>query len=119
MILVESSFDDKVKYYGNEKPSIDTPIQILLYQNFPKINFMLHSHVYVDEPSSVFTSNPIPCGAIEEVKEILMCVKLDFEKEVYYINLKGHGSLIMASSPKYFENLKYKPRKPREKQCTI
>jgi hypothetical protein len=35
------------KYYGNKKPSVDTPVQLMIYQNAPAINYMIHGHYYV------------------------------------------------------------------------
>lgn len=57
-----------IEYYGDYKPSVDTPSQIMLYQAYPKVNYMLHGHVYID--GFPFTNRCIPCGAIEEAHEI-------------------------------------------------
>ena len=67
--------DTTTKYFGDYKPSVDTPIQLRLYKMFPWANYMLHAHCYVDTtdiPDAVMlrTEHPIPCGAIEEVTEI-------------------------------------------------
>ena len=35
--------DNKVMYWGDYKPSVDTPIQIRLYQELPNINYMIHA----------------------------------------------------------------------------
>ena len=68
-----------VLYYGPYKPSVDTPIQVRLYKYFPRINYMLHSHVYVK--GAPFTSKAIPCGGIQEVTEIMRVSRLIFIKE--------------------------------------
>jgi hypothetical protein len=83
----------KVEYYGEHKPSVDTPIQLALYALYPHINYMLHSHVYVD--GAPFTARPVPCGAIEEVEEILEVQPHSTVKQ-WQVNLKGHGSLVAA-----------------------
>lgn len=36
--------DDKVYYCGENKPSVDTPIQLRLYKELPNIRYMIHSH---------------------------------------------------------------------------
>jgi hypothetical protein len=64
---------NKVRYYGDHKPSVDTPIQRELYKLYPNINYMIHSHVYVDR--APFTNEVVPCGAFEEVEEKLIDLK--------------------------------------------
>lgn len=85
--------DGKTCYYGDRKPSVDTPIQVRLYQEYPNINFMIHSHCYIKD--APFTRRPIPCGALEEVDEILEAVP-DRGTTLVYLNLVGHGSLVMS-----------------------
>ena len=49
-------------YYG-EKPSVDTPIQIKLFNYYHNVNYMVHGHVYVD--NAKMTEHKIPlwlCG---------------------------------------------------------
>lgn len=89
----------EVFYRGKDKPSVDTPIQLLLYKKFPKINYMVHSHCYVE--GAPFTSSAIPCGAIEEVEEVKKVLNSLIEargKELTSaaVNLKGHGSLLLS-----------------------
>jgi hypothetical protein len=86
--------DDAVKYWGHNKPSVDTPVQVLLYQAFPNINYMLHAHVYHKE--GVMTNRYVPCGDIREVNEIVNAVN-DPETKRFIVNLKGHGSLIASA----------------------
>ena len=91
---------DTVEYYGENKPSVDSPIQLSLYRYYKHIKYMIHSHVYVK--NAPFTSHKIPCGAIEEAKEIInVWPQRDLYK--FCINLKGHGSLIagMDLSPHF------------------
>lgn len=99
--------DGKIYYIGNNKPSVDTPIQIRLYQNLKNINFMIHSHCYIKD--APFTNKSIPCGAIEEVQEIFDAIKKyydnDFSRDFYVFNLIGHGSIMMSSCPRQIEHL--------------
>lgn len=69
----------KIYYYGNNKPSVDTPIQVRLYELLPNINYMIHSHCYID--GAPFTSYALPCGAIEEVEEIIELVKREYNND--------------------------------------
>ena len=105
--------DDVLWYYGDNKPSVDTPIQTRLYNLFPNINYMIHAHVYIKD--APFTSHNIPCGGIEEVTEILEAVKLDTKKDFYAINLIGHGCIVMAKNVKQLRNLNYVARNMPER----
>lgn len=91
--------DDKLFYCGEDKPSVDTPVQIRLYQALPNINYILHSHCYIK--GAPYTNTAIPCGAIEECDEVLECLKAnyaDLNQDYYVLNLKGHGSLLMFNN---------------------
>ena len=96
--------DDKLMYCGNDKPSVDTPVQIRLYEELPQMRYMLHSHCYIQD--APFTATAIPCGAIEEVATIMKVIKnkkLGDSKWIA-INLLGHGALIMWDSMERFHN---------------
>lgn len=100
--------DKNVHYFGDCKPSVDTPVQLRLYELFPHINFMLHAHCYIDIPNQkqLFTFHPVPCGAIEEVEEIYEVLKeQDNDRKLYAVNLIGHGCLIMATDASAFTEL--------------
>ena len=94
---------DVVKYFGKDKPSVDTPIQLRLFQYYPNVNYMLHGHVYLETPW--ITESKIPCGYIEEFQEITKLVP-DPASSNFSINLRGHGCLILAYDLEYFKNLK-------------
>lgn len=98
--------DGKLMYCGEDKPSVDTPVQIRLYNAFPQINYMLHSHCYIKD--APFTHNAIPCGAIEEADEVintLASYKLYTEiPQMFAVNLIGHGSIIMWNNMVQFHN---------------
>lgn len=100
-------------YYGNNKPSVDTPIQVRLYQELPNINYMMHAHVYIKD--APFTDKMIPCGGLEEVEEILRVIGDDKNKDFYAINLLGHGCIFMVKSVDQFENIPYISRPMPEK----
>lgn len=100
--------DSNVYYCGNKKPSVDTPIQLRLYQALPNIRYMIHSHCYVKD--APHTRISIPCGGIEEVDEILQLIDSvynDRNLPTYKINLKGHGSIIMGHNIKDLKNITY------------
>jgi hypothetical protein len=108
------------KYFGDYKPSVDTPVQLRLYKHFPWANYMLHAHCYVDtteipEALTLCTDKPIPCGALEEVDEI---VKTFYIGRFYWdsqynnepprllaINLLGHGCILIARDVEIFKEL--------------
>lgn len=105
--------DNKIYYCGEFKPSVDTPIQMRLYEKLPNINFMIHSHCYIK--GAPYTKEALPCGAIEEVSEILNLIddyyKGDYHKDFYVINLKGHGSIMMSKDPEQLKNIEMVGRK--------
>lgn len=95
-----------VEYYGDEAPSVDSPISIRLYSYYEKIKYMMHSHMYIKDAPT--TKNVNPCGAVDEVSDILHV--LDLQEANAVINLKGHGSLVMASDLEYLKNAEYVQR---------
>lgn len=105
-VAVEKSIP--IKFYGENKPSVDTPSQILLYNNYPGTRYMLHSHVYIN--NAPFTEKIVPCGAIEEFHEIEK-IYPGSELTNFAINLRGHGSLVLADSIKYLKSIPYRERR--------
>lgn len=107
--------DTTTKYFGDNKPSVDTPVQLRLYKLFPWANYMLHAHCYVDtfgmpETVMLHTENPIPCGALEEVNEICRLAskytfKYSLTPRLLAINLAGHGCILIAKDVTIFEEL--------------
>lgn len=93
--------------YGETKPSVDTPIQLRLYNALPNINYMIHSHVYIS--GAEFTDRMIPCGGLEEVGEILSKIT-DRNKSFYALNLVGHGSIVMSEYTDKLKNIQYVSR---------
>ena len=99
--------DNNVYYWGSKKPSVDTPIQLRLYEALPNINYMIHAHVYLE--NAEYTNNAVPCGAIEEVEEVLSKIK-DKNTDYFEINLIGHGCLVFANNTSQIKNIQYKSR---------
>lgn len=99
--------DNKVYYSSCNKPSVDTYIQVNLYKILKNINYMIHSHCYIN--NAPFTKCAIPCGALEEVDEILNLIKDkyngDYDRDFYLINLLGHGSIMMSSDVSKLKNM--------------
>lgn len=112
-----------VKYFGENKPSVDTPVQLRLYKMFPWANYMIHAHCYVNTTgiSDVMmfsTKSPVPCGALEEVQEIFNVIpKLITDPEgtiwmfnknaprLLAINLVGHGCILIAKDTEILKEL--------------
>lgn len=86
--------NDTVNYFGSNKPSVDTPIQLKLFDHYTNVNYMVHGHVYVE--NGVYTAHKIPCGFVEEFDEIISLFPNKAETN-FTVNLKGHGCLMMAS----------------------
>ena len=108
--------DGNIYYCGENKPSVDTPIQLRLYQALPNIKYMLHSHCYIE--GAAFTTKTIPCGAIEETDEILHFIDSHYgrrNENFYAINLIGHGSILMAATVEQMNGVNYVGRPMPEK----
>ena len=120
--FVPTYLDDTntVRCFGDSKPSVDTPIQLRLYKYFFWANYMIHAHCYVDiqdipDVMGFSTTQPIPCGALEEVDEILeRYVFWDDLWKSYHngetprllaINLVGHGCILIAKDVEILKEL--------------
>lgn len=111
--------DLTTKYFGDNKPSVDTPVQLRLYKLFPWANYTLHAHCYVDTsdiPDSMMlrTKEPIPCGALEELQEIHIVLPVHYGSFVKFsknaprllaINLAGHGCILIAKDVEILKEL--------------
>jgi len=87
--------EQSVMYWGENKPSVDTPVQVELYRLFPNINFMLHAHVY--HKDGVMTARYVPCGDLREVDEVVNAIG-DPEAKRFIVNLKGHGCILASEN---------------------
>lgn len=93
-----------IVFCSMHKPSVDTPIQVRLYNYYNNIKYILHSHCYIK--SAYTTDNILPCGALEEFYEIIKCNESkDLEELV--LNLNGHGSIVMSSNLDIFSKIEY------------
>lgn len=100
--------DTTLYYYGDNKPSVDTPIQARLYNLLPNINYMIHAHVYI--AGAPFTKCMVPCGGLEEVEEVMKAIGDNTEEDFYAINLIGHGCIVMAKNVEQLKHLHYTSR---------
>ena len=99
--------DDIVEYVGQNKPSVDAPVQLKLYDMYPNINYMVHGHCYLYE--APYTAEKHPCGDMNEVYEIARLVP-DFSSNFFIINHWGHGCLIAANDINDLSDVKLMPR---------
>lgn len=114
--FVATKFEDgKIFYHGNKKPSVDTPVQLRLYNQLPQINYMVHAHCYIKD--APFTNSPVPCGAIEEIEEVMNAIKKNNLENSNHIaiNLIGHGCIVMSSDVDGLRNVKFKARELPER----
>ena len=106
-----------IAYSGDCKPSVDSPIILELFEQFPNINYIMHFHAYLREyygKSIVSTRECVPCGCLEEagyIKEVLCN-----DKGLNLINLKGHGCIITSETTDQLLNLQFKKRPLYEMQ---
>lgn len=109
--------DGKLFYCGDNKPSVDSPIQVRLYSLLPNINYMIHSHCYIE--NAPYTDVVLPCGALEEIDEIKKVIKKyydnEYDKDFYVVNLLGHGSIMMSNKASQLKNIRMVGRKLPEK----
>lgn len=109
--------------HSENKPSVDTPVQMQLYEQFPHINYMIHGHAYIEDART--TKHYYPCGDLREVHsvtELLNSVGGPSIVEIwkgFCINLKNHGFLIAAETLEELEEIikycKFKYRSLEEK----
>ena len=114
-----------VEYYGDFKPSVDTPIQLGLYRFYKNAKYIIHSHVYADfektgeaptwgdfttDQKEIFYNNAvIPCGAIEELYKIFHTHPNPDDCN-FTVNLKGHGVIVVADNLEFLKSIVYKSR---------
>lgn len=89
MVLVKK--EDKIYYEGSVKPSIDTPVQLNIYENLNHINFMIHGHAYIE--GAVYTNRYFACGDVREANELIPILK-----NHKVVNLKNHGFLMATDN---------------------
>ena len=87
---------DHNTYYSTRKPSIDTPVQLELYREFPLVNYMIHGHAYIQ--GAAWTNDYYPCGDMREIEGIIRVVRGNGSLTTTAINLKNHGFLILTDT---------------------
>ena len=99
-------------YYGDTKPSKDTISQANLYNLFPNINYMIHSHCYAIDGK--YTEMPVPCGSLDEIDEITKVIDNqyggNYGLSLYKINYLGHGCLLLGKSVDDLKTTHFIPR---------
>lgn len=100
-VLVRAGLTDGfVQFEGDNKPSVDTPIQLKLFEYYKDVNYIIHGHAYVK--NALATHHKLPCGYVQEFDEITQLVP-DANAKNFNINLTGHGCLILADNLQYLE----------------
>ena len=95
----------KILYYGDNKPSVDTPGQIYLYQDYPNINFMIHGHAYINTEFLIpYTNKYCSCGDVREVNQIEKYVQHK-DCDFFIINLINHGFIIGTDTLERMEKI--------------
>jgi ribulose-5-phosphate 4-epimerase/fuculose-1-phosphate aldolase len=94
-VAVDLDSLDPIQYYGEHKPSVDTPVQVRLYRYYERVRYMIHSHTYVE--GAYFTREPVPCGAVEEF-ELIREIAEHRDTARFAVNLRGHGSIVLSDS---------------------
>ena len=101
-----------LRYYGINKASKDAITQAHLYTSFPRINYMIHSHCYVEDGK--YTEMPVPCGSLDEIDEIDKVIQKEYNGNynlpAYRINYLGHGCLLLADSVANLKTASFIPR---------
>lgn len=97
--LDESNFvltkvtNSQILYQGDKKPHLETGVFDKLMENYSNINYIFHSHCYVEGADIV--EDPVTNGSIQEFEKIdNLFTDTDKNKS---LNLKGHGSFIFAN----------------------
>lgn len=108
-VRVELALDGHTRYWGDALPSVDTPVQLRLYAEYPRVRYMLHGHAYLaDQP---FPEGPVcPCGVLEEMEYIRSRVDWRLRGGLpTMLNLPGHGFLQMRVEPQFYAYLSPRP----------
>lgn len=113
----ESKNRESILYYGFDKPSVDTPIQLKLYEYYKNIKYMIHGHVYILYGAEM-TRGVHPCGSLEEAKEIIDLYP-DPDAKRFVVNLRGHGCLIASDDLDFFNSIELCSRLFPEDQVSL
>lgn len=100
--VIVTSNNSELYYEGDRKPSVDSPVQIIIYNLRPNINYMIHGHAYVK--NTIETECYFPCGDIREIPYIFQAMRLN-DSDFGIINLKNHGFLFYSDTIENLEKL--------------
>lgn len=106
-VEVDAQVGGGIVYWGNQKPSVDAPMQLLLFGHYTQVNYMIHGHVYVKD--APMTESKVPCGALEEFTEIRRLFP-DPQATDFTVNLRGHGCLVMAGQVDFLDQVELMAR---------
>jgi ribulose-5-phosphate 4-epimerase/fuculose-1-phosphate aldolase len=87
--------------YKGDKPSVDAPLHLKLYDYYPSIRYIIHSHTYINP--AFITKKVYPCGALNEFYDIVKIFP-DRDLSSLVVNLKGHGSVCMSDNLDFIKN---------------
>ena len=85
--------DSGISYVGTRKPSVDAPVQLELFRRFPRVNYMVHGHAFINGAPE--TNEYFPCGDLREVDDVSSLMEIGSKG---CINLKKHGFLMYAET---------------------
>lgn len=88
--------NNRLSYFGDRKPSVDTPVQYELYRLLPNVNYFIHGHAFIKDAPT--TEHYYPCGDLREVEDIVKIIEKSGNDSFGVINLKNHGFLIYSDS---------------------
>jgi hypothetical protein len=85
--------DDKLKvlYSSHRKPSVDTPVQLALYNYYKNIHFFIHGHAIIN--NAIETEHYYPCGDMREVSAVIKAFDNPTARLII-LNMKNHGFLL-------------------------
>lgn len=98
MVLVDIACpENRVHYYGDRKPSVDTPVQLWIFRSFREINFMIHGHARVKGARD--SDSYYPCGDMREAYDIQGLIDAGLaHHHCGAINLLNHGFLLYSKT---------------------
>ena len=100
-----------VSFYGDQRPSLDTPAHLMLYKKLPWARFIIHSRSYIlDAP---LVDEVFSCGAVElwhkvmAMHRLLGCSKKARRGKMIRLNLNGNGSIIISEAQEDMFDIPY------------
>lgn len=94
-----------MRYSGDNKPSVDTPVQMRIYQVNPDVRYMIHGHAFITREDVPETSRYYLCGDVREADDVLYNIMDTDVRKYGAINLKNHGFLLYSDTLENMEKL--------------